>query len=212
MGVLDVAERFAAAYRNGRRTPFMRHLFPLDRSVDTLLSHAEELLGAAPDTGRSLPPATISAKLHLKANFFASREGWDSLVARPEMGPLLEAYINQLLHTDVREFDVQTAAGALAAASDRLESSYRGALTKDQRERVLYYVLIGSANADYRSMLLDGEASVLLSGWSGIVTLIDFSLIASLSVWIDDLEMLDALLPPPSEFQRSLARAVRFIL
>jgi hypothetical protein len=58
-------------------------------------------------------------------------------------------------------------------------------------------------------MLMDGEASVLLSGWSGVVGLIDFSLIVSLSVWIDDLEMLDALLPPPTPFQRGVARRIR---
>jgi hypothetical protein len=69
--------------------------------------------------------------------------------------------------------------------------------------------LIGSANQDYRSMLMDGEASVLLSGWSGVVGLIDFGLIMNLSVWIDDLEMLDALIPPPSGLQRALARQVR---
>jgi hypothetical protein len=59
---------------------------------------------------------------------------------------------------------------------------------------------------------MDGEASVLLSGWSGVVGLIDFSLIISLSVWIDDLEMLDALLPPPSGMQRSVARMIRPML
>jgi hypothetical protein len=61
-------------------------------------------------------------------------------------------------------------------------------------------------------MLMDGEASVLLSGWSGVVGLIDFSLISSLSVWIDDLEMLDALLPPPSDMLRGVARRLRFAL
>jgi phosphatidylserine/phosphatidylglycerophosphate/cardiolipin synthase-like enzyme len=76
----------------------------------------------------------------------------------------------------------------------------------------MYYLLIGSANEDYRSMLMDGEATVLLSGWSGVVGLIDFSLIVNLSVWIDDLEMLDALIPPPTPLQRTLARRVRFAL
>jgi hypothetical protein len=76
----------------------------------------------------------------------------------------------------------------------------------------MYYLVMGSANADYRSLLMDGEASVLLSGWSGIIGVIDFSLISSLSVWIDDLEMLDALLPPPTGLQRLMARRIRFTL
>jgi hypothetical protein len=107
---------------------------------------------------------------------------------------------------------VKAAAAELTEASDHLESAYRASLPPGRRDRLMYYMVMGSANADYRSMLMDGEASVLLSGWSGIIGLIDFSLIASLSVWIDDLEMLDALLPPPTGIQRFLARRIRFTL
>ena len=78
-----------------------------------------------------------------------------------------------------------------------------------RRARVAYFLIVGSANQDYRSMFMDGEASVLLSGWSGVVSLIDFALLMNLSVWIDDLEMLDALMPPPSGFQRGAARWLR---
>jgi hypothetical protein len=69
--------------------------------------------------------------------------------------------------------------------------------------------MIGSTNQDYRSMYMDGEASVLLSGWSGVVSLVDFGLIMTLSVWIDDLDMLDALIPPPTDFQRGTSRHFR---
>ena len=79
----------------------------------------------------------------------------------------------------------------------------------DARERMVYYLLVGSANQDYRSMFMDGEASVLLSGWSGIVGLIDFGLLINLSTWVDDLALLDALLPPPSGFRRAIARTIR---
>jgi len=156
-----------------------------------------------------LGPRQVMPKLHLKANFFASREGWDSLLARPEMAQVLEAYLRQLLRTDPEGSDVRQSAAALAAASEHLVSAFRSSLSPADRERLVYFLLIGSANEDYRSMLMDGEASVLLSGWSGVVGLIDLSVIVSLSVWIDDLEMLDALLPPPTPFQRGVARRVR---
>ena len=210
VAVQDVAGRFSGAYRNARRTPFLRRLFPVHPSVDTILAHAGELLPAMPDSTRPVLGARpIMPKLHLKANFFASREGWDSLLARPELAGVLQAYVGQLLRTDPNEFDVQESAAALAAASDHLISGFRASLTPENRERVIYYLMVGSANQDYRSMLMDGEASVLLSGWSGVVGLIDFSLIVNLSVWIDDLEMLDALLPPASSFQRGVARRLR---
>jgi hypothetical protein len=212
IGVQDIAARFAAAYWNGRRTPFLRRLFPVDSSVDRLLAHVADAVPAGPAGILPLPANPVMPKLHLKANFFASREGWDSLMARPEITPILRAYIEQLTRTDSAESDVRAAAGELVEASDNLESAYRASLAPGQRDRVMYYMIMGSANADYRSMLMDGEASVLLSGWSGIIGLIDFSLIASLSVWIDDLEMLDALLPPPTGLQRLVARRIRFTL
>lgn len=213
VGVQEVGARFEGAYRNARRTPFLRRLFPVDPSVDTLLSHARELLPpSVVDTGPVLPGREVMPKLHLKANFFASREGWDSLVARPELEQVLEAYLGQLVRTDAREYDARAAADALAAASRHLVTAFQATLSPEERDRLVYYLLIGSANEDYRSMLMDGEASVLLSGWSGVVGLIDFSLIINLSVWIDDLETLDALIPPPTNLQRTLARRVRFAL
>jgi hypothetical protein len=213
VGVQEVGARFAGAYRNARRTPFLRDLFPVDSSIDTLLAHVRELLPPAmADTGPPLPGREVMPKLHLKANFFASQEGWDSLIVRPELKQILEAYLAQLVRTDPRQYDARAAADALAVASQRLASVFRTTLSPAQREHVMYYLLIGSANEDYRSMLMDGEASVLLSGWSGVVGLIDFSLIVNLSVWIDDLEMLDALIPPPTALQRTLARRVRFAL
>lgn len=146
-------------------------------------------------------------KLHLKANFFASREGWDSLVVRPEMVPVLAAYLGQLIARDTAEArrkreDLQRAAG-------ELEAGFRQALAPGARERMIYYLMVGSANQDYRSAYMDGEAAVLLSGWSSVVSLVDLGLIINLSYWIDDLGMLDALIPPPSELQRALARQVR---
>jgi len=211
IGVQDLSGRLAAAYRNARRTPFLRRLYPVDPTIDTLLAHAADRLPQVPasDSARATPAQEIMPKLHLKAGFFASREGWDRLVARPEMAEVLQAYIGQLLRTDPESSDVRVAAGALASASDRLEAAFHQSLSPEERERVVYYLMIGSANEDYRSMFMDGEASMLLSGWSGVVGLIDFSLIMNLSVWVDDLEMLDALLPPPTRLQRRISRIIR---
>jgi len=210
IGVWEIGARFASAYKNGRRTPFLRDLFPVDASVDSLLAHARELVPPSPtDSGRIRTGREVMPKLHLKANFFASREGWDSLLVRPELAQVLQAYVAQLVSTDPQRYDARVAAEALGAASDRVVTAFRATLSDRDRERLVYYLLMGSANEDYRSMLMDGEASVLLSGWSGVVGLIDFSLIMNLSVWIDDLEMLDALLPAPTGLQRAIARQVR---
>lgn len=209
IGVDDALSRFGAAYQNARRTPFLRRLFPVDPAIDSLLVQYRELLaGRLPGPGR----AAAAPKLHLKANWFSSREAWDSLIGRPEMKDVLEAYVRQLVGPARDSLDARTVADALNEASRRLVDSFRRVRPAEEMERVIYYLMVGSANQDYRSMFMDGEASVLLSGWSTVVGLMDFGLIVNLSVWVDDLDMLDALLPPPSPLRLRLARWVRSAL
>jgi hypothetical protein len=104
---------------------------------------------------------------------------------------------------------VEERADLISASSQALVDAFKRSLTPEARSHVAYFLMVGSANMDYRSMLMDGEAAVLVSGWSSVVGLIDFSLIMSLSVWVDDLALLDDLLPPPSGFQRGAARMLR---
>jgi hypothetical protein len=204
-GVQEIDRRFVAAYENARRTPFLRRLFPTDTCVDILIPQiAGQRTAAGPAT------RAVSPKLHLKANFFATREGWDSLVSRPALCAVLIAYIKQLHDTGTA--DIKSDAESLLLASRQLEESFRARLTKDQQQHVAYYLIVGSANQDYRSMFMDGEASILLAGWSGIIGLIDFGLIANLSIWVDDLDLLDQLLPPPTGFHRRVARWLRPLL
>jgi hypothetical protein len=212
IGVEDVVGRFMAAYRNARRTPFLRRLMPLDPSVDSALVHLPEQLAASGPTSGATPSGaaadTVMPKLHLKANFFTSRDGWDSLVTRPEVLGAIVAYAGQLRGGR----DPRAASRALSQASQRLVEGFLASRPPGERPRAVYYLLVGSANQDYRSMYLDGEASVLLSGRAAVVGLVDFALLASLSVWVDDLELLDDLLPPPSGLQLRIARWVAPLL
>jgi hypothetical protein len=126
------------------------------------------------------------------------------------MRQVLESYFAQLMRPADADTSVAMAtARNEMAASRRLVAAFQERLSPAERERVVYYLIVGSANQDYRSMFMDGEASMLLSGWSSVVSLVDFSLLVSLSVWVDDLALLDQLVPPPSSAQRKLARMAR---
>ena len=212
IGVQEVLGRFMAAYRNARRTPFLRRLLPLDASVDSMIVRLPAQLAAAglarATAGTGVASDTIMPKLHLKANFFTSRDGWDSLVTRPEVGNALAMYIGQLLGGG----NPRVASERLSRASQQLVEGFLSGRSSAERERTVYYLMVGSANQDYRSMFLDGEASVLLSGRAAVVGLVDFALLASLSVWVDDLAVLDDLLPPPSRLQLLIARWVALLL
>ena len=207
IGVLDVQARFGAAYLNGRRTPFMRRLFPISPPLEAMLTALSQT-PQAPGAVRFVEEP--SPKLHMKAGFFATREGWDSLISKPEMADVFKAYWAQVGPDGLgQRMSVEERADLITASSQLLVDAFMNSLTPEARRHVAYYLMLGSANMDYRSMLMDGEAAVLVSGWSSVVAVIDFSLVMNLSVWIDDLALLDDLLPPPTGFQRAVARMVR---
>ena len=70
----------------------------------------------------------------------------------------------------------------------------------------MIYLLIGTANMDYRSMVTDGEAMVLCSGLPALSPLVDFAELEGLSRWIETQAELDALIPPVIGLGRYLAR------
>jgi hypothetical protein len=210
MGVGDVVARFHAAYVNARQTPFLVRLLPVDRMLDSLLVH---LVDSMPPLPADSAAAAEAPKLHLKANFFATREGWNDLVRRPETVGVLRAYLRQLSRSGPEALvPVEELADSLSRASESLVQGFRASLDSATRERVAYWLIVGSPNQDDRSMFFDGEAAVLLSGWSGIIGLIDFTLIATLSTWVEDLGQLDALLPPAGGLRWRIARWARPLL
>jgi hypothetical protein len=65
---------------------------------------------------------------------------------------------------------------------------------------------------DYRSMVMDGEVQITMTGWGSLAGLIDFILIVGLTDWVDTLEELDALLPPPGGMTRTMANFMKLAL
>jgi len=81
----------------------------------------------------------------------------------------------------------------------------------DQR-RFVFYLQVGSPNQDYRSMVMDGEAAVLVSGRAGFEAAPDFVLLAGLATWVSDQHALDERLAAPSGVRRRLASWIRMAL
>ncbi len=74
------------------------------------------------------------------------------------------------------------------------------------------FLTVGSANMDYRSMVMDGEVMVTVTGWEALSGLIDFLILPGLTEWIETQERLDELLPPPSGFNRKVANLIKVML
>jgi hypothetical protein len=75
-----------------------------------------------------------------------------------------------------------------------------------------FHFTIGTQNGDPRGMMLDGEATMVLSGLPAGLGLVDFFTLMARSTWIETSAELDALLPPITGWWRRVGRRIRFAL
>jgi phosphatidylserine/phosphatidylglycerophosphate/cardiolipin synthase-like enzyme len=78
-------------------------------------------------------------------------------------------------------------------------------------ERAAWYLVVGSHNQNYRSMALDGEVLMAVSGPRALAGLADFYLILGLSTWLDTPEELEEYLPAAGNFFRRLSRWAQIV-
>jgi hypothetical protein len=198
-------------------TPWLREVYPANPAIQAVLDSLDYILDAAGYESDYLVASdtTERPKLHLKANFFITDEAWQALIRPREWGPLMHEYVEYMARMtgpadqrpDVREMPQSTQ----AAVIDLVRAVERN-LPADQRERVFAYLTVGSANMDYRSMVMDGEVMVTVSGWDALPGLLDFIMLVGLCEWIDTQEELDALLPPPGGMTRKIANLMKLAL
>ena len=93
-----------------------------------------------------------------------------------------------------------------------LAQALDSALSREDSQRSIAYFTVGSTNMNYRSMYLDGEVQITMTGWNTLPGLVDFFLLVGLTEWPDTQEKLDLLLPPPGGMTRSMARLLRNLL
>ena len=219
-GVDDLRDRARALRRSLSQTPFLHDLYAFDPAVYAVLDSSDAILGAAGDDSvrRTVP------MLHFKGFLYISREAWKRLISGPAMAFGLQQYLVQrtrqlregpAVGEDVMADAMQlTGAGIINQLLDSLPLDER-ACPRPQHcpgKRWVFFLQIGSPNQDYRSMSLDGEAAVLVSGWTSLYAMPDFVLLTGLTTWPDTQEELDRLLPPPTERQRAIAWWVRMLL
>jgi hypothetical protein len=65
---------------------------------------------------------------------------------------------------------------------------------------------------DYRSMLMDGEVALLISGKGSMAGFLDAVILAGAARWIDDVEVLDQYLPRYEGFEWKTSRWIKNML
>ncbi|MGH7723919.1 MAG: hypothetical protein ACREOU_00680 [Candidatus Eiseniibacteriota bacterium] len=157
-------------------------------------------------------------QIHLKAQFFASREGL-GILSRPEWGPILSRYlVIRRRQTSDPQQDIESITDALMIPSGAegptaqnivaLHADSLRGIEKGAQERILYFATIGSHNQDRRSMMLDGEVLVAISGGAALTTAIDFACLVATATWPRNAAELEAYFP---ESPGLMARVQRWI-
>jgi len=215
LAVGDVPRKLQTFLETLDENPWLRDLYGFDPAVlaqveDEALALAEEGFARSYPEGVEREPP----KLHMKANYFATREGWDDLLSRPEVIVPLRIYFRELALqnqalSEGRYRDFRSMADELLPPTREILLQYGAALPPDQRSRLALFYAIGSHNQNNRSMVLDGEVALVVAGWSALFGLPDLLIVAGLSEWIDDLEELEVLFPGYQGLQRRISRLIR---
>lgn len=214
----DIAGRMLQSVDNSE--PWMEKIYPEAPELQAAAAGAQAQLDSMGYEIRYLTETAEDEKpkLHLKAQFMASGPAWERLMSRPELGGILRLYIQYLADNqrgmdeggeapDVKRFPEEMA--------ERWGTLFRNLLAdleEGEREQLIYYFSVGSTNMDYRSMVMDGEVQIFISGWQGLLGLMDFILLPGLADWVESPEELDALLTPPGGFTRGMAGFMKLSL
>ncbi|MEK6255628.1 MAG: hypothetical protein N2B05_13120, partial [Gemmatimonadales bacterium] len=215
--VANVPARLSAA-AEGLKIPWLRETFEIPADWTPMFADPED---AFPDFDVEyvLEDAEVRRpKLHMKTNFFVSAGILQVLTESPEWRPFVLRYMQQRVldvqsersveeYRDVRDLEV-----AVRQDFFNLLKSTRELATEQQRETAVLYHLVGSSNMDYRSMLMDGEVGLLISGKAAIHGLLDAIILAGAARWVDDVEVLNQYLPRYEGFEWKSSRWIKNML
>lgn len=217
----DVVGRFRAINQALESHAWLRELFQFPASVYPGLTKLADSLGAVATTNDDANEFASDfasgdrALLHLKANFFASGEAW-RVMARAEWVDVTRAFVQQRIAQVKRPHPVSLVGNtdppdSALVLGDVAVKRWRDGLTPVQREHLLFYTVLGSANQNDRSMVSDGEDALVISNWPAVIPYLDLLFLAGQCEWVERQEQLDALLPRQGKLRTSIAHWFKYV-
>lgn len=211
----DIPGKILALGERLRTTPWLRDLYGFHPDViEGMGEQAILLLRSGFDRDYTIEQEHTRAKLHLKANYFATREAWDGLLARPDVIESFRSYFGEIARQNqalaeggYREYGFLLE--TLLPTTHAILDDYMAGLTPEARDRVALFFVLGSHNQNNRSMMLDGEVALVVASWSALFGFTDFLVIAGLSEWVESVEELERLLPRYEGIRRRISHWIR---
>lgn len=167
-----------------------QELAELANRLDSLLT--------IPDSARASMNGART-RIHLKSNLFASREAW-TMMRLPTWGEITNAFVLG------RVGQVQRAARLSAADTSDAGSTlpdpgapylptWYDSLHLGDRERVVFYTIMGSQNQNGRSMIMDAEDALVVAKWPATIAYLDAISLIAQSQWVETQAEIDRYLP-----------------
>ena len=209
LGTLQLYEELSTGVKS---YPFLTRIFPFSTDIyQEFADVPEEIKQLEFEPGYYADDAVDrKTKLHLKMNFFLSREA-SRMLSVPGWREVFRQYLlyrMKFLQEKENYVDIKDIPPALQEAFSRVMHNYWTELSEEQQQRAMAYMTIGSQNHDYRGFMLDGEVVCAVSGVDTFAAVIDFFFLSGITTWIEDLETLEELLPSYSGWRRWFSRYI----
>jgi hypothetical protein len=214
----DVRGRIAEVRDGLKAAPWIRDLIPFDNATLSALDRATAQ-AARNDSGSILAQdeKPRDPKLHQKTELIARPGAIATLVRQRGWADILAETIRLQSQETARLADAITAPvpapdTAAARRSEELLQSYERSLSEAERTRLSFYFTLGTQNHDPRGLALDGETSLIVSGFDASVGLVDLFYMMARTTWVEEQTEIDALVPAPNTLMVRLARILRLAL
>jgi hypothetical protein len=217
--ITDVPGRAREVREGLRRAPWIRELVPFDDATLAVLDRALAVTEADGQVASALAQdeRPRAPQLHQKSQLVARpgaiaalvrQPGWDEVLASAMLAQSKQSakFADQLgwVTPEVDAIAPRTAEAVLRA--------YEQSLSDADRKAVSFYFSLGTQNQDPRGIMLDGEATLIVSGIQAAAGLVDLYYLMARSTWIDTKQELDQLAPRPRGLMAKLAHMIRYTL
>jgi len=210
--VTDLQAKVGAFQHALETVPWFRELYDFPENVYGGLEVAYQSMEGQNETWRRQLDFEDEGipRLHLKANYLASAEAWSGLMKLPDwpyvVGIFLQMRAQQIANRDMALADLESARTTVIDVGQNMIDRWMEALTPEEEARLISYLMVGSQNQNYRSMVMDGEVAFLVSGWTIIAGLIDLVALSGQVDWVDGTEGLKDYFPLYGEWKRRFGR------
>lgn len=216
--VTDVAGRVAEVRDGLARAPWIRQIIPFDARALAVLDRATAEAGRAQAQGPAIAhdEEPREPQLHQKTVFIARPGALAALVHQPGWeNPLGNAIRVQSEETTRLAEAIGTAQrvdSAAARTGDLLLQGFERSLSPAERKQITFYFSLGTQNHDPRGLMLDGEASLIVSGFQASAGLVDLFYLMARTTWIERDADIDRLVPAPRGLAARIAHLIRFTM